>query len=111
MSGLVEYGSSDEEDAPQQVLQPLEALNVRNFNTLAGRFPIKLLTVQTLGPSGSHSTSYIHEWQSYWYIYCVSGDSLGNLTGSREQYKWPPSVTEPSSWTRCTDGWPVLRTS
>jgi hypothetical protein len=40
MSGLVEYGSSDEEDAPQQVLQPPEAFKVCIFNTLAGPFPI-----------------------------------------------------------------------
>jgi hypothetical protein len=50
MSGLVEYGSSDEEDANQQVSQPPEALKVRNFKSLAGRFSIKLLTVQMLGP-------------------------------------------------------------
>jgi hypothetical protein len=44
MSALVEYGSSDEEDAPQQVLQP-EALKVCAFNTLAVRLPIKSSTV------------------------------------------------------------------
>jgi hypothetical protein len=41
MSGLVEYGSSDEEEAPQQLSQPQETLKVCTFNALAGRFHIK----------------------------------------------------------------------
>jgi hypothetical protein len=38
MSGLVEYDSSDEEDAPPQVSQPPKPLKVCTTNALVGSF-------------------------------------------------------------------------